>query len=46
MPVGREDAVVPAVEADASALTLGDTSAVVTDLALPAKGASGTSTVW
>lgn len=40
-----EDAVVPAVEADASALTLGDTSAVVADLALPAKGASGTSTI-
>lgn len=39
------DVVTPALDADAAALTLGDTSAVVADLALPATGASATTTV-
>ncbi|MFW6868394.1 immunoglobulin-like domain-containing protein [Nocardioides sp. CPCC 206347] len=39
------DAVAPALDADAAALTLGDTSAVVTNLALPATGASSTTSI-
>jgi len=35
-----------AVAADAAALDLGDTSAVVTDLALPAKGVGGSAVTW
>lgn len=40
-----DDVVTPVIDADASALTLGDTSAVVTNLSLPATGASTTTTV-
>ncbi|HWJ09871.1 MAG TPA: immunoglobulin-like domain-containing protein [Nocardioides sp.] len=39
------DVVTPVIDADAAALTLGDTSAVVSDLALPATGASATTTI-
>ncbi|MFB8227204.1 family 43 glycosylhydrolase [Cellulosimicrobium sp. NPDC055967] len=35
-----------AVAADAAALDLGDTTAVVTDLALPAKGVGGSAVTW
>ncbi|SME93136.1 Beta-xylosidase [Cellulosimicrobium cellulans J34] len=35
-----------AVAADAAALDLGDTSAVVTDLTLPAKGVGGSAVTW
>ncbi len=35
-----------AAEADSAALTLGDTSAVVADLALPATGPTGTTITW
>jgi len=35
-----------AVAADAAALDLGDTSAVVTDLALPAQGVGGSTVTW
>lgn len=40
-----DDVVTPVVDADAAALTLGDTSAVVSDLSLPATGASTTTSV-
>ncbi|MFC3689310.1 immunoglobulin-like domain-containing protein [Aquipuribacter hungaricus] len=36
----------PAVEADAAALTLGDTSAVTADLTLPASTGGGSSVTW
>ncbi|RHA38021.1 immunoglobulin-like domain-containing protein [Cellulomonas rhizosphaerae] len=41
-----EDAVAPAVTADAAALTLGDTSAVTSSLTLPTSGATGTTVSW
>ncbi|WP_251153437.1 family 43 glycosylhydrolase [Cellulosimicrobium sp. Marseille-Q4280] len=40
------DAAQDAVTADAAALDLGDTSAVVTDLDLPAQGVGGTAVTW
>ncbi|OLT54233.1 hypothetical protein BJF88_09795 [Cellulosimicrobium sp. CUA-896] len=40
------DAADDAVRADAAALDLGDTSAVVTDLTLPAKGVGGSAVTW
>ncbi|WP_265520497.1 family 43 glycosylhydrolase [Oerskovia flava] len=40
------DAAAGAVTADAAALDLGDTSAVVADLALPARGAGGSAVAW
>ncbi|WP_069385478.1 family 43 glycosylhydrolase [Cellulosimicrobium cellulans] len=40
------DGAADAVQADAAALDLGDTSAVVTDLALPAKGVGGSAVTW
>lgn len=39
------DVVTPAIDADAAALTLGDTSAVVADVALPSTGASTTTSI-
>jgi len=41
-----EDTNTEAVEADAAALTLGDTSAVVANLALPATGTNGSTISW
>ncbi len=40
------DAAQDAVAADAAALDLGDTSAVATDLTLPAKGVGGSAVAW
>ncbi|MBD8079469.1 family 43 glycosylhydrolase [Cellulosimicrobium arenosum] len=40
------DAAADAVAADAAALDLGDTTAVVTDLDLPAKGVGGSAVTW
>ncbi|QSR28335.1 hypothetical protein CFH99_22180 [Nocardioides aromaticivorans] len=40
-----DDVVTPVVDADAAALTLGDTSAVVSNLSLPATGASTTTSI-
>ncbi|MFC5729467.1 MULTISPECIES: immunoglobulin-like domain-containing protein [Nocardioides] len=39
------DVVTPAIDADTAALTLGDTRAVVADLALPTTGASSTTSI-
>lgn len=41
-----EDTNTSAAESDATALTLGDTSAVVANLTLPATGATGTTVAW
>ncbi|MDQ4051594.1 MAG: Ig-like domain-containing protein [Actinomycetota bacterium] len=41
-----EDTNTAAAEADAAALSLGDTSAVVADLSLPATGPTGTTIAW
>jgi hypothetical protein len=41
-----EDTNTAAAVADTAALTLGDTSAVVADLSLPASGATGTTVAW
>ncbi len=41
-----EDTSTAAVQADATALSLGDTSAVVADLALPATGTNGSTIAW
>lgn len=41
-----EDTSTAAAEADTAALTLGDTSAVVADLSLPASGTNGSTITW